>query len=72
MTPAEAISAATINAACALRRADRLGSLEPGKQADLIVMDLGDYREIPYYFGVNHCRMTVKAGRIIWGIGGCQ
>jgi imidazolonepropionase len=69
MTPAEAISAATVNAACALRRADRLGSLEPGKQADLIVMDVGDYREIPYYFAVNHCRMTVKAGRIVWKSG---
>ena len=67
MTPAEAISAATINAAWALRRADRLGSLEPGKQADLIVMDVGDYREIPYYFGVNHCRMTVKAGAVVCG-----
>ncbi len=65
MTPAEAISAATLNAAYALRRADRLGSLEPGKQADLIVMDVSDYREIPYYFGVNHCRMTVKAGRFV-------
>jgi imidazolonepropionase len=65
MTPAEAISATTINAAWALRRADRLGSLEPGKQADLIVMDVADYREIPYYFGVNHCRMTVKAGAVI-------
>ncbi|HXX24623.1 MAG TPA: imidazolonepropionase [Terriglobia bacterium] len=64
MTPAEAIAAATINAAYALRRADRLGSIEPRKQADLIVMDVSDYREIPYYFGVNHCRMTVKAGRI--------
>jgi imidazolonepropionase len=64
MTPAEAIAAATINAAYALRRADRLGSLEPGKQADLIVMDVSDYREIPYYFGVNHCRMMVKGGRI--------
>jgi imidazolonepropionase len=65
MTPAEAISAATINAACSLRRAHRLGSLEPGKQADLAVMDVSDYREIPYYFGWNHCRLTVKRGRII-------
>ena len=65
MTPAEAIAAATINAAWALRRADRLGSLEPGKQADLIVMDVSDYREIPYYVGVNHCRMTVKAGKVV-------
>jgi len=69
MTPAEAISAATINAAFALRRANRLGSLEPGKQADVIVMDVSDYREIPYYFGVNHCRMTVKGGRVIWESG---
>ncbi len=66
LTPAEAISAATINAAYSLRRADRLGSLEPGKQADLIVMNVADYREIPFYFAVNHCVMTVKAGRVIW------
>jgi imidazolonepropionase len=72
MTPAEAISAATINAACALRRADRLGTLERGKQADLIVMDVSDFREIPYYFAVNHCRMTVKAGGIVWEGGGCR
>jgi len=65
MMPAEAIAAATINAAYALRRAHRLGSLEPGKQADLIVMDVSDYREIPYYVGVNHCRMTVKAGTVV-------
>jgi len=65
MMPAEAIAAATINAAYALRRADRLGSLEPGKQADVLVMGVGDYREIPYYFGMNHCRMTVKAGAVV-------
>ncbi|HUU13603.1 MAG TPA: imidazolonepropionase [Terriglobia bacterium] len=65
MTPAEAISAATLNAAYSLRRADRLGSLEPGKQADLAIMDLADYREIPYYFAWNHCVMTVKRGRIV-------
>ena len=66
MTPAEAISAATINGAYSLRCADRLGSLEPGKQADLAVMDVDDYREIPYYFALNHCQMTVKRGRIIY------
>lgn len=66
VTPAEAISAATINAAFALRRADRLGSLEPGKQADLTVMDVDDYRKIPYFFGRNHCVMTVKQGEIIY------
>jgi imidazolonepropionase len=65
LAAAEAISAATLNAAYALRRADRLGSLEPGKQADLVVMNVDDYRKIPYYFGVNHCAMTVKHGRIV-------
>jgi imidazolonepropionase len=69
LTPAEAVSAATLNGAYALRRAHRLGSLEPGKQADLVVMDLDDYREIPYYFGVNHCVMTIKRGRIIYEAG---
>ena len=65
MMPAEAIAAATINAAYSLRRAERLGSLEPGKQADLAVMDVADYREVPYYFAWNHCFLTVKRGRII-------
>jgi imidazolonepropionase len=66
MLPAEAIVAATINAAYSLRRAERCGSLEPGKQADLAVMDVDDYRALPYYFAWNHCAMTVKRGRIIW------
>ena len=63
MTPAEAITAATVNAAHALRRSDRIGSLERGKQADLIVMDVADHREVPYYFGWNHCVMTVRGGQ---------
>jgi imidazolonepropionase len=66
MTPAEAIAAATVNGAFALGRADRIGSIEPGKLADLIVLDVADCREIPYYFAVNHCLMTVKRGRIIF------
>jgi len=66
MTPAEAITAATINGAFALRRADRIGSIETGKLADVIVLDVDDFRELPYYFAVNHCLMTVKRGRIIY------
>ena len=62
MTPAEAISAATINGAQALRMADRIGSLEPGKSADLIVLALSDYREIPYYFGTNNVQLTIQRG----------
>jgi len=55
----------TINAAYALRRGESIGSLEVGKQADFAVFEVADYREIPYYFGVNHCWMTVKRGCVI-------
>ncbi len=68
MTPAEAIAAATINAANSLRRAERIGSLEVGKYADLAVFNVEDYREIPYYFGVNHCSLTLKRGTALHGI----
>jgi imidazolonepropionase len=62
MSPAEAIAAATINGAWALRLADRKGSLEPGKDADLAVFDVSDYREIPYWFGDNRCALTIMNG----------
>ena len=62
MSPAEAIAAATINGAWALRLADRKGSIEPGKDADLAIFSVGDYRETPYWFGTNHCAMTVLNG----------
>ena len=64
MSPVEAIAAATINGAWALRVADRKGSIEPGKDADLAVFDVDDYREIPYWFGANRCAMTVLNGVI--------
>jgi len=66
LLPAEAIAAATINAAYSLRRHRRIGSLEPGKQADLAVFDVEDYREIPYYFGMNRCGLVLKRGTIIF------
>ena len=66
MTPAEVIAAATINAAYSLGRHNRIGSLEVGKFADLAAFDVDDYREIPYYFGVNHCSLTMKRGQIIY------
>jgi imidazolonepropionase len=62
MSPAEAITAATINGAWALRLADRKGSIEPGKDADLAVFAVHDYREIPYWFGANHCAHTILNG----------
>ena len=66
MTPAQAIAAATINAAYSLGREKRIGSIEVGKQADLAVFEVADYREIPYYFGVNTCWMTMKRGEIVY------
>jgi len=62
MSPAEAVAAATINGAWALRVAEHKGSIEPGKDADLAVFDVKDYREIPYWFGANRCAATVLSG----------
>jgi imidazolonepropionase len=62
LTPAEAITAATINAAYSLNRGDQLGSLEPGKVADLVIHDTKDYRELAYFFGVNHAWQVYAAG----------
>lgn len=66
MTPAEAITAATVNAAYSLRREKEIGAIETGKLADLGVFEVVDYREIPYYFGVNKCWMTIKKGEIVY------
>jgi len=62
MSPAEAICAATFNAACATRSGATAGSLEVGKPADLIVLNAPDYRDIPYRFGVNLVNRTLKHG----------
>jgi imidazolonepropionase len=66
MTPAEAITASTINGAYSLDSGDTIGSLEPGKQADLVVYDCPDYRQIPYLFGVNHASVVIKSGRVVF------
>jgi imidazolonepropionase len=65
MLPAEVVTALTLNAAAALDRSDRLGSIEVGKQADLIICDVPSYQELFYHFGVNHVRCVVKAGRVV-------
>jgi len=64
MTPAEALTAATINAAHSLRRGPSLGSLEPGKLADFVIHDRGDYREIPYFFGTEPAKTVYIEGRL--------
>jgi len=63
MTPAEAITATTINAAYSLNRGDKLGSLVPGKIADFVIHDTGDYRELAYFFGVNHAWQVYASGQ---------
>ena len=62
LTPAQALAAATLNAAFAIGRGDRVGSLEPGKQADLLVLDAPDVRHLGYRFGGNLFKTVVKAG----------
>ena len=64
LTPAQAIAAATINAAHAIRRASRIGSIEPGKQADLLVLSVPDYRQLGYRFGTNLVKQVIKRGRV--------
>lgn len=65
MSPAETLAAATINAAHSLRMAARKGSVETGKDADLAIFDVTDYREIPYWFGADKCVATVIAGAVL-------
>ncbi|HZD94132.1 MAG TPA: amidohydrolase family protein, partial [Candidatus Sulfotelmatobacter sp.] len=65
MSPAEAISSATINAACALRLQARKGSVEAGKDADLAIFDVRDYREIAYWFAWDRCDEMVVAGQVV-------
>jgi imidazolonepropionase len=69
MSPAEAVSAATINGAWALRLQGRKGSIEPGKDADLAAFEVKDYREIPYWFASNRCAFAVLNGVLV-GSGG--
>ncbi len=66
MTPAEAIVAATINGAHALGLAAQCGSLEAAKYGDFLVLNVSDYRELPYAFGINHVAKTVKRGEVIY------
>ncbi len=66
MTPAEAIAAATINAAHAIGVGGRVGSLEVGKQADLIILDVPSYRHLGYRFGVNLVGTVIKRGEVVW------
>lgn len=63
MTPAESITASTINAAYSLNRGEQIGSLEPGKLADFVIHDADDYRELAYFFGIEHPWKVYTGGR---------
>ena len=65
MTPAEAINASTINPAYSLGLGSEVGSLEAGKQADVVIFDCKDYRQIPYFYGINHAAVVIKTGRVV-------
>jgi imidazolonepropionase len=66
MTPAEAFTAATTNAAYSLGRGAQIGSLEAGKQADFVIHDCTDYREIPYFAGIESAAATYLGGRLVY------
>ncbi len=65
LTPAQAIVAATLNGAAAIQRADQIGSLEAGKQADLLILNVPDYRHLGYRFGSNLVQTVIKRGKIV-------
>ena len=64
LTPAQAIAAATINSAHAIRRSELIGSIEVGKQADLLILSVSDYRQVGYRYGTNLVKQVIKRGRV--------
>ena len=69
MLPSEVVAGLTLNGAAALGRSDRIGSLEPGKQADIIICDVPDHRQLFYHFGVSHVSTVIKRGRVVFQAG---
>ena len=65
LTPAEAITAATINSAYAIDKGNSIGSLEQGKKADMVIWGVKNYKEIPYHYGVNLVNKVIKNGEVI-------
>jgi len=64
ITPAQAIAASTINSAYAIRKSDSIGSIEVGKQADMLILSVPDYRQLGYRYGTNLVKQVIKRGRV--------
>jgi len=67
VSPAEALTFVTVSGACAVGMEGVVGSIERGKRADLAIFETGDYREISYLFGINHCTTVIKSGVVAAG-----
>lgn len=65
MTMEEVLCATTINAAHAIKRADEVGSLQKGKQADILILDVPNYKQLQYFYGMNHTDTVIKAGNVV-------
>lgn len=65
MIPAEVLGAATINSARAIRMQNLVGTIEVGKKADIILLDIPDYQYLPYHYGINHVKMVIRHGRVV-------
>jgi imidazolonepropionase len=66
LTPAEALTAATVNAAHALNVSARVGSLELGKLADVLILNTADYRDVGYQLGTNLVDVVIKRGQVLY------
>lgn len=66
MTPKEVIQATTVHAARSIGREKEIGSLEVGKQADILLLDIPNYRYLPYHFGVDHVEKVIKKGKVVY------
>jgi imidazolonepropionase len=66
MTPKEVIKAATVHAGRSMGREKEIGSLESGKQADLLLLSIPNYRYLPYHFGVDHTDLVIKKGKVVF------
>lgn len=65
MTMEEVITATTLNAACAINRGHLVGSIEVGKQADLVILDVANYKQMQYFYGMNHVHSVIKKGKLV-------